>query len=198
MKNMILKIVIVLFAILATSCRKNSTLIIKKGFNGILTIKEWKVIGAFEFDTLKQKANKTFQNKDLESFWINEENFEESDFDKFNGSKLKPFVVECPNSPVRLFDHFDKKTINNKSNCYLFTTIYCECDQEVVFMFDGSRNYKVWINKVQVLEVLNKENTIKNGDRFFRIKLHKGNNTVFAILFLISFILILFSYLWGH
>jgi len=113
MKNTIFKIVIILFAFFITFCRKNSSLIIQKNFTGMLTANEWKVIGAFEFDSLKQKANNTFQNKDLKSFGINEESFEESDFDKFNGSKLKPFVVECRNSPVRLFDHFDKKAKNN-------------------------------------------------------------------------------------
>lgn len=180
MDKRMLKIAIVLFITITTACQKKTSLIIPKNFNGLLAVNEWKISGPFEFDTLKQNSINTFQNKDLELFGIDEENFEESDFDKLNNSKFKPVLIKCPNSPVKLFDHFDKTTKKNKSNFYLFTTIYSECDQEVVFMFDGSRNYKIWINKIDVLEVCNKENTIKNGDRFLRIKVKKGNNTVFA------------------
>lgn len=183
MKNIINKHLIILCIIIISvlySCNKTSNLIIPKNFIGLLAVKEWKAIGPFEFDTLKQEPKNTFNNKDLELYNIDEENFAEKDFFKLSNSHIRTFTIKCPNSPVKLFDHVDQITLKNKSNFYLYTNVYSESEQEVVFMFDGSRNYKVWINKVEVLKVLNKENTIKNGDRFLRVKLHKGNNLVFA------------------
>lgn len=180
MNAMLLKIIIVLFAFGTTACQRKTSLIISKNFDGLSAVNEWKISGPFEYDTLKQNSTNTFQNKDLEPFGIDEENFNENDFDKLKASKFAPIIIKCPNSPVRLFDYFEKATKKNKSNYYLYTTIYSKCEQDVVFIFDGSRSYKIWINKVNVLEVHDKENTIKNGDRFLRIKLRKGNNSIFA------------------
>ena len=172
---------VITFSVWTAAChKKNASFIVQKDFKGVLAVKEWNAIGPFEFDTLKQQPQNTFQNRDLALFGVDEENFEATDSVKFSNSKFKPFVIHCPNSSVKLFEHIDKKFLRNKSNFYLYTTVYSECEKEVVFMFDGSRNYKVWVNKKQVLEVLNKENTIKNCDRFLWIKLRKGNNTVFV------------------
>lgn len=176
----ILGIAWIVFALLSSCNDSDSPIItIPREYKGILLIKEWKAVGPFMFDTLHQNSLNTFQNKDLKDFGIEEENFCEDDFNKFH-SKHTPFVIDCSNSPVKLFDYIDKKSKNNKSNFYLFTKIYSESDQDVVFIFDGSRNYKVWINREPVLEVLNKDNAGKNGDRFLRFRLHKGMNTVFA------------------
>lgn len=180
MRNIILKFVISILIILTTACHKHTSLSVQENFNGILSAKEWKAIGPFEYDTLKQKPINTFKNRDLDLFDIDEEKFTEKDLNKLEKSKYKPFIIKCYNSPIKLFDYANKSRITNKSNFYLFTTIYSESEKEIIFIFDGSRNYKIWINNHKVLEVLNKENAIKNGDRFVKIKLLKGLNTVFA------------------
>ncbi len=180
MKSIVLILRIITLSVSLLSCNRTPSLVIPNDFQGILPIKEWKVVGPFEFDTLKQNPHNTYYNKDLERYGISEEHFSESDFEILNDYKIKTFSIQTYNSPVNLFDHVDKNQINNKSNFYLYTSVYSEGEEEVVFIFDGSCNYKVWINQRQVLEVLNKKNTHKIGDRFIKVKLQKGNNFVFA------------------
>jgi hypothetical protein len=163
------------------ACHKNTGLIIEKNFNGRLYIKEWKAIGPFEFDTLRQYSWFTYDNKDLKPFGIDEENFEESDFNKLASSKFKAFIIPCRNnSMVKLLDYVDKEKLKNKSSFYLYTNVYSEVETEVVFIIDGSSSYKIWVNKKEILEELHKWSTSKIGDRFVRVHLHKGNNSVFA------------------
>jgi len=45
-------------------------------------VKKWTCIGPFQFDTIVQEPIKTFYNKDLEKYGIDEAIFEKSDFKK--------------------------------------------------------------------------------------------------------------------
>lgn len=180
MRKVLSALVLVIIIAFFHGCTKESSLDIPDDFEGILSVRKWEIIGPFEFDTLAQNPLYTFKNKDLDKYGIDEEHFVEIDSTIIRNHKINHFQVQCYDSPVKLLDYVDRKQLTNKSNIYLYTSIHSGSEKEVVFIFDGSRNYKVWINQKQVLEVLNKENTIKNGDRFVRITLQKGNNLVFA------------------
>lgn len=169
--------------LLFISCQKKQAIFINKKFNNTIIIDEWKVIGPFTFNTKIQADTNTFNNKDLELFGIDENCFDEEDFKKIENPEYKPFIFKSPHSVTNIFDHLSKDdNKQNKSNIYLYTNIESECEQEVVFIFDGSSSYKVWLNKERVLDVFNKENTVKYGEYFLRIKLHKGKNTLFVKL----------------
>lgn len=179
-KNEIFLLFSVLIVIFCHGCKKKTSVEIPINHGGIVPVKEWIAIGPFEFDTVKQSPRNTFFNKDLERFKIDEGHFQESDFAVLEKLNIRLFKILCHNKPIKLFDYLMDKNYSNKSNYYLYSTIDSEEDKEVVFIFDGSSSYKVWINGINVLEVFNKENTIKNGDRFVPVKLLKGKNTIFA------------------
>ena len=125
-KSIVLILGITTLSISFLSCHRTPSFIIPNDFQGILSVKEWKVTGPFEFDTLTQNPLNTYYNKDLEKYGVDEELFSESDFETLKDCKIKSFSIQCYNSPVKLFDHIGSGPKNNKSNFYLYTSLYSE------------------------------------------------------------------------
>lgn len=180
MKNYIY-LVILINLICFISCKKEYYTFIEKDFDNSIIIEKWKAIGPFKYDTITQIDTNSFNNRDLELYGIDENIFNESDLKRVENSEYKTILIKNTHDIINFFDYVSKNTtIQDLSNFYLYTNIESECEQEIVFIFDGSSSYSIWLNKEKVLSVLNKENTVKYGEYFLRTKLQKGTNSLFV------------------
>lgn len=160
------------------SCSDTSTVKIPANDFSTTPVKKWICIGPFEFDTIAQDPVRTFYNKDLKAFGIEEDKFIKIDFNLIPAS-VKTFEIEDKEGTVDLMKYAgdNKKLL---SNCYLYSEVKSETDQEVVFITDGSFGYKMWLNGSLIISDYWKKNTNKGGDRLIPVKLKKGINTIFA------------------
>ena len=181
-KEFAIRYLIIFFSVIClwlSGCTTKHENILPINIDDVFPIVNWQVIGPFSFDTLQQKTNTSFDNRDLDLFGINEDSVKYETLKLLTNTKLKPLKLITENGKVEL-RRLIKGKIEDKSNFYLFTTIYSSQNRQVVFIVDGSRNYKLWINGQQILNISNKLNNNKVGDRFVSQILKKGENLIFA------------------
>lgn len=174
-----LAIFLSVISVLFTNCDPKNENSLPENLDEVVPLVNWQVIGPFTFDTLKQKSNSSFENRDLDFLGINEDSVKSETFKSLINTRFKLLKLTAENGKIEL-RKFVQGKIEDISNFYLFTTIYSSQDRQVVFIVDGSRNYKLWINGKQVLNISNKLNNNKVGDRFVSLALKKGENLIFA------------------
>ncbi len=177
------RILIYLFILASNACEKNENIIptqaLPNEIKSIFEIREWLLIGPFEYDTLSQHPSETYNIAENLPLGFDENGIDGKTIKKLLREKVKPFYANRKNASINFFDYVNgiKK---DKSNFYAYTNIFCLHEREVILVCDGSSSYAIWINGVKVQETKDKCNTYKLGDKFVKIKLKKGNNLIFA------------------
>jgi len=87
------------------------------------------------------------------------------------------FLINGSTPFVRLFDYLDPHAnVERFNNFYLYSAIDCGKTTNATLVFDGSCNYKLWLNGELLEERIGKHNINKVGDRYVNVVLKKGIN----------------------
>ena len=145
----------------------------------ITEIKSWMAIGPFESNSLFSDPTKSFSHKDLKRYGINEGSIDEAAIEKLQRKGVDAFLLNVPSSQIKFFKYISDRA-DKKSNFYLVAKINSSGNQDATLVMDGSNSYAVWLNEDKLIEVRDKYNTNKVGDRFVNISLKEGVNTLFV------------------
>ena len=166
--------------LLLCSCGKQNmlTVNIPSELDAVIEIKRWLAIGPFEYDSLQMNIFDSFYTEDLKQFGIEEGSINGEGIEKMQQQGVGVSIIDQRSVKVRLFDYIgDNK--DNLSNYYLITKINASKTQDVALIIDGSHTYAGWLNGEKLLEIDKQYSTIKVGDRFIKVSLRKGENTLF-------------------
>ena len=147
--------------------------------DSIIEIRNWLAIGPFEFYPLLTDPVRTFYRNDLKKYGIKEGVIDETSVENLQKRGVGVFLIDALSPQIRLFRYLSGKT-NNKSNFYLVARIHSAQTCEAMLVVDGSYSYALWLNGDKQIEMNNKYNVNKAGDRFVRVTLKEGENIVFA------------------
>lgn len=142
-----------------------------------IKINSWIAFGPFEFDTIKQKPTNSILKDDLISHGFSENEINKDNIEQVKRT-LTPKVIKEIDGFIDLFSYCDLPR-ENKSNYYLYTTLFSDCEQEVIFMFDYASSCNLWLNNEKIYTGRGKSGTMREIERFIRVKLKKGNNNLF-------------------
>ena len=146
--------------------------------DSVIEIKRWLAIGPFEFDTLQTNVFDSFYTEDLEQFGITKGSISLAGIKKMTEKGIGVFIIDQRTVKIRLFNYMNDIT-KNTSNVYLVAKINSVKAQDAALILDGSHCYAGWLNGEKLIEIRKKYSTLKVGDRFVKVSLKKGENTLF-------------------
>jgi len=144
----------------------------------VIEIKNWLLIGPFEFNPLLTDPVKSFFRNDLKRYGIKEGSIDETSIEKLQKRGAGAFLINEPSPQIRLLRYISGK-VENKSNFYLVAKIYSAEARNATLIIDGSYSYAMWFNGDKLLEVRSKYNINKAGDKFVNVSLKEGENILF-------------------
>jgi len=147
--------------------------------DSVIEIRNWLAIGPFTFQPLLTDPARSFFRNDLKRYGIKEGMIAGADVEKLQKRGVGVCLINVPSPQLKLFRYVSGKT-ENRSNFYLVARIHSAKARETTLIFDGSYSYAAWINGEKLLEVRDKYNVNKAGDRFVNAMLKEGDNMLFV------------------